>query len=54
MPTAIASKQTPSAVLPEQVRDYARKVQNDPKLATDFLQRAGIINKAKKLTPAYR
>lgn len=49
-----ASTKKNGDVLSKAARDYGRKVSADPKLAAEFLKKAGIITKPGKLAPGYR
>jgi hypothetical protein len=44
----------PMEVLPQKTRDYAEKLIPNTKLATEFLQRAGMITKTDRLGKHYR
>jgi hypothetical protein len=58
MKQAISSWGSPqtstSKVLSKSVRAYAKRIANDPKQASDFLKRAGIITASGKLSSNYR
>lgn len=57
MPVQTSKKRRVSArpaVLPKATREYAKKLEGDPKLAAKFLKEAGIITKPGTLARAYR